>query len=131
MNSSVIIFLVEDESSIQMVLEEALTEGGYSVVVARSGEEAIAMLDDQGAHYRAMVTDVNLSDALTGWDVAKRAREINDVLPVVYMTGASAHEWSAKGVPNSVLLTKPFAVAQVITAISQLVTAAATLLRDS
>ncbi len=128
MNTPVLIFLVEDEESIQMVLEEGLTEGGYGVVVARSGEEAVTLLDEKGAEFRALITDVNLSGTLTGWDVAKHAREINDVLPVVYMTGASAHEWSAKGVPNSVLLTKPFAVAQVVTAISQLVNAAAALL---
>jgi hypothetical protein len=36
------------------------------------------------------------------------------------MTGASAHDWGSKGVPNSVLLTKPFANAQVVTAVSQL-----------
>jgi hypothetical protein len=36
------------------------------------------------------------------------------------MTADSAGEWGAHGVPNSVLVQKPFAVAQVITAISTL-----------
>jgi hypothetical protein len=36
------------------------------------------------------------------------------------MTGKSGHDWASKGVPNSVLLTKSFANAQVVTAISQL-----------
>jgi two-component system cell cycle response regulator CpdR len=38
----------------------------------------------------------------------KDARRINDKLPVVYMTGASAHDWASMDVPNSVLLVKPF-----------------------
>jgi two-component SAPR family response regulator len=57
--------------------------------------------------------------------VAKHAREINDKLPIIYITGASAHDWASKGVPNSQLMPKPFAVAQVVTAISQLINAAA------
>jgi hypothetical protein len=36
------------------------------------------------------------------------------------MTGANADEWASKGVPNSILLSKPFAQAQLLTAISQL-----------
>jgi hypothetical protein len=36
------------------------------------------------------------------------------------MTGASADQWAANGVPNSILLEKPFAPAQLVTAVSQL-----------
>jgi DNA-binding response OmpR family regulator len=63
---------------------------------------------------------VDLRGELTGWDVARRAREIFPNMPVVYMTGAAADQWPSHGVPNSVLLQKPFAPAQVVTAISQL-----------
>jgi hypothetical protein len=36
------------------------------------------------------------------------------------MTGAAAEQWTSQGVPNSLLLNKPFAPAQVVTAVSQL-----------
>jgi len=36
------------------------------------------------------------------------------------MTGADADGWKSQGVPNSILIEKPFAPAQLITAISQL-----------
>jgi hypothetical protein len=36
------------------------------------------------------------------------------------MTGAAADRWASSCVPNSILLQKPFAPAQLITAISQL-----------
>ncbi len=39
---------------------------------------------------------------------------------VLYITGAHADRWPSHGVPNSVLLTKPFAPAQLVTAVSQL-----------
>jgi DNA-binding response OmpR family regulator len=57
---------------------------------------------------------------MDGWEIAERAREIDPEFPIVYMTGGDADEWASKGVPNSVLLTKPFAPAQLVTAVSQL-----------
>jgi hypothetical protein len=56
----------------------------------------------------------------TGWDVARRARELNEDLPIVYMTGGNGHEWASQGVPNSILIAKPFAPAQIVTAVSHL-----------
>lgn len=125
MTASVLVFVVEDKDFIQHLLEEALTEGGFAVTSAVSGEEAMAMLDREGADYRALITDIDLGGKLNGWDVAKHAREINDKLPVVYMTGASAHDWGSKGVPKSQLMTKPFAIAQIVTAVAMLINEAA------
>jgi DNA-binding response OmpR family regulator len=57
---------------------------------------------------------------MSGWQVAKQARELDPTFPIVYMTGASANDWPSHGVPNSVLLEKPFAPAQLVTAVAQL-----------
>jgi CheY-like chemotaxis protein len=54
------------------------------------------------------------------WAIAKRAREINPDLAVIYMTGDSGHEYASNGVPSSILLAKPFAPAQLIAAVAQL-----------
>src|ERR1700760_715348 len=88
--------------------------------MATSGADAIKLLQADASKYRAVLTDINLNGNITGWEVAKRARELNPEIPVVYMTGAGADQWPSQGVPNSVLLNKPFAPAQVVTAISQL-----------
>jgi len=61
-----------------------------------------------------------LKDGENGWEVARRAREIEPRLAVVYATSAFPEDWRAQGVPNSILLEKPFAVAQLLTAVSQL-----------
>ena len=62
-----------------------------------------------------------------------RAREVVSGIPVIYMSGDSAHEWSANGVPESVMLQKPFVMAQLITAITTLLNQAgnATALSDA
>nr|WP_249799809.1 MULTISPECIES: response regulator [unclassified Bradyrhizobium] len=115
-----LVLVVEDERLIQELVEAALTEGGFEAEIVGSGEEAITLLQDDATNYRALLTDIHLKGTLTGWDVAKRAREVNPEIPVVYMTGAAANEWPSHGVPNSLLLNKPFAPAQVVTAVSQL-----------
>ncbi len=115
------IFVVEDEPLIQEILQIVLEDSGFEVNMACSSVEAIATLEAQPSKFQALITDVNLSRSeLTGWHVAKRARELKPDLPVVYMTGDSAHEWASVGVPNSVLLMKPFMPSQLVTAVSQL-----------
>lgn len=121
MNEPVLLILiVEDDFLVQELVDGALTDGGFQTEITTSGEEAISLLKGGGSRYRALLTDIHLSGELTGWDVAKRAREINPEISVVYMTGAGADQWPSHGVPLSVLLNKPFAPAQVVTAISQL-----------
>ncbi|WJR81909.1 response regulator [Bradyrhizobium sp. NP1] len=115
--------VVEDDDPVQNVVEDALAEGGFESAIAASGEEAVTLLRSGAVKYRALVTDINLKGRMTGWEVAKAAREIDPALPVVYMTGAAAAQWSSHGVPNSILLEKPFAPAQLVTAVAQLLNA--------
>lgn len=106
MNDLLIILVVEDEALIQSMLSEALHEGGFATKIADSGEDAIMLLDAPEPKYRALVTDINLGGGkLDGWEVARHAREVDPEIPVVYMTGDSAADWSAKGVPNSILIS--------------------------
>jgi DNA-binding response OmpR family regulator len=119
MEEALVILVVDDDHSIQSIVEEALSDGGFEPAIASSGEDALTLLSAN--KYRVLVIDISLGkDRIRGWDVARRARAINPALPVVYITGATADEWAIQGVPNSILLTKPFAPAQLITAVSQL-----------
>ena len=115
-----LILVVEDDYPLQGVVEDTLIDGGFGVDILSSAEEALTLFGSGTKSYRALVTDVNLKGRLSGWDVARRIREIDPAFPVVYMTGAAADQWPSRGVPNSILLQKPFAPAQLITAISQL-----------
>jgi DNA-binding response OmpR family regulator len=83
-------------------------------------KRAVTLLKAGHTKYRALITDINLHGKMDGWEVGKQAREVDPAFPVIYMTGAAGDQWASHGVPNSVLLTKPFAPAQLVTAISQL-----------
>jgi CheY-like chemotaxis protein len=120
LEESLVILVIEDDQSIQGIIEEALTDGGFEPAIAASGEEAVTLLKGGQTDYRALVTDINLRGRIDGWEVAKHAREIDPAFPIIYMTGAAADQWASHGVPNSILLTKPFAAAQLVTAVSQL-----------
>ena len=123
MENLIVVLVVEDDHLVRSLAEETLSEGGYKVVSASSAEQAVELLTGDNS-IRALVTDINLgSETLTGWDVARRAREFEAEQPVVYMTGDSGPGWASQGVPNSILLTKPFAPAQLLTAVSQLLNA--------
>lgn len=118
----VLVLIVEDEAIIQLEIETALQESGFKTDTSATGKAAIAKLE-ASPDIRALITDVNLGNAITGWDVARRARELFPDLPIVYATSVTSAEWSANGVPNSIMISKPFVPAQIITAIAQLLNA--------
>lgn len=124
MNDKVMVLVVEDDQLIQAMVEEALSDGGFELTITASGEEAVTFLRDDKIAYRAVVSDINLAGKLDGWEIARVARERDPAIPVIYMTGTQAEEWASKGVPNSVLLAKPFAPAQLVTAIANLLNTA-------
>ncbi|OAP35169.1 transcriptional regulator [Sinorhizobium glycinis] len=116
----VTILLAEDEGLLLTEFEQALTDAGFGVVAVTSGIKAIKHLNAAEPCMHGVVTDIRFREPPDGWDVARVAREIDPETAVVYISGDSAPDWASKGVPNSIMLEKPFAMAQLVTAISQL-----------
>lgn len=119
-----LLLYVEDEILIQDMLVSALEKAGFRLLVADNGTQAMAILAEKASLLHGMITDVNLGDGPEGWDVAQRARELVQTLPVIYVSAASDHIWSSRGVPNSIMIAKPFVAAQVVVAISSLLNGA-------
>jgi CheY-like chemotaxis protein len=117
------LLLAEDEPLIRTSLAAALEEGGYGLVEAENGVAALEAIDGSETLF-GLITDIRLGSGPDGWEVARHARQRFPNLPVVYMSGDSAADWTAEGVPNSVMLQKPFATAQVVTAVSTLLNVA-------
>lgn len=115
-----LLLYVEDELLIQHDVTAGLGEAGFKLVVADNGKQALQLLAEHGAELRGLVTDVNLGKGPDGWEVARAARQSVGGLPVVYVSAASLHEWTAHGVPGSTIIAKPFAIAQLLVAISSL-----------
>jgi DNA-binding NtrC family response regulator len=120
MTATTQLLLVEDEPLISEMMRSALEDSGYTVLDAENGNQAMDLVDARIHEIAGLVTDIRLGAGPNGWEIARHARHRKPELPIVYMTGDSGADWMAEGVPKSILLQKPFAAAQAITAISTL-----------
>lgn len=82
------ILLVDDDEINLMMTEMVLSEMGYAVTTAQSGEDAIAML--RAAHYDLLLLDVVMYP-LTGLETLARIREIPEIkgIRTVFLTASS------------------------------------------
>jgi len=117
------VLVVDDEPLIALAIADALEEAGFAHELRHAGEDALTAIADRQPPFCALVTDIRLGAGPSGWDVARHARENHASLPVVYITGDSAADHSAYGVPDSVMVPKPFVAMQITTAISNLLNA--------
>lgn len=76
MSDAVRVLVVEDEALIASFVEDALFDGGFQACLVSSGEAALSTFCDGRKGCRALLTDVNLGDGITGWELARRVREI-------------------------------------------------------
>jgi DNA-binding response OmpR family regulator len=113
-----LLLLVEDEPLIALALQDALEHAGYRVLIAEDGQAGAAALADSMQEVSALITDIRLGVGPDGWRLARQARVNRPALPILYVTGDSAHEWSSRGVPGSVLLQKPFAPTRMLAELS-------------
>lgn len=120
MTSAPLLLLVEDDPIISLALQDALEEGGYVVLMARGGQEAMVAAEQRHTEFVGLITDIRLGNGPNGWEVARHARRLNPTISVVYITGDSIEDWPASGVLKSLALQKPVADAHVVTAISTL-----------
>jgi CheY-like chemotaxis protein len=115
-----LVLVVEDEYFLLADIEQILNDVGLATETASSGEAALALFMADSKKYSALITDVRMPGPLDGWDVARLSRTKEPALPVIYVTGSTAEEWASHGVPDSILIQKPFARAQLINAVSNL-----------
>jgi DNA-binding response OmpR family regulator len=123
MPAAAMLLYVEDEFITQQCVVDTLREAGFAVTVASDGAEAINLLETATKPFRGLITDVDLGQGLDGWGIARRGRELAETLAVVYVSGASQHDWVSKGVPASVMIAKPCAPVQIVVAVSALLNA--------
>ena len=115
-----LVLLVEDDALVRTVLEEMLEQAGFGALAVANGHQALVELEEDAARFRAVLTDIRLGRSPDGWEVARRARELVPDMPVLYLSGNSAQKWTARGVPNSLMLGKPYGAAQIVSALTTL-----------
>jgi two-component system, cell cycle sensor histidine kinase and response regulator CckA len=102
------ILLVDDERDILELGVTALREAGYAVQPASNGDIALVLIE-QGVHFRLLITDIVMPGVLDGFALARRARDVDPSLPIIYTTGfARVASVRSPGAPYGDTLRKPW-----------------------
>jgi signal transduction histidine kinase/CheY-like chemotaxis protein len=80
------ILVVDDEPDILEIMQRILGEMGLRVLTAKSGEEAIESLVQEGQEIRLLILDMVLED-MSGIEIFQQVRRLLPNLPVLFVSG--------------------------------------------
>jgi CheY-like chemotaxis protein len=103
------VLVVEDDASIRGLVQRVLVKRGYTVLVAASPAEAIALVGEQHRSIDLLLTDVMLPE-MSGPELARILGATQTGLAVVYMSGYTDTTIVRGGQldPGATFIPKPF-----------------------
>lgn len=116
------VLVVEDEFLIRLTLVEALSDEGFLVLEAETGDAALPILQSDTT-ISLLLTDIQLPGTLNGHALASKARENLPHLPIIFMTGRSNTDDETDGSDRDVFISKPYTLANICQAAKRLTTA--------
>ncbi len=105
-NEPIHVLFVEDEFLISEWVAQSLSEQGFSVQAVSNAADALRALSSDPVD--VLFTDINLPGEMDGAALARRAREMQPHLPVVYASALSNMLNPADRVPGSSFVPKPY-----------------------
>ncbi len=112
------ILLAEDELEVREVAREFLESGGYTVLEARDGADALRLSEQHSGMIDLLVTDM-VMPGMSGQELAASIQEKRKGIQVIFMSGYSEYAAveAAHSDPNLRLLSKPFSRAVILRAV--------------
>jgi len=108
------ILVVDDEPALRALAKGGLTQLGFDVITAASGEEALGVLRSRPHTVAAVLLDLSMP-GLSGERVLRTIRSVQPDLPVIIASGfatvESQHAWRAAGAQDFV--AKPYRIQDV------------------
>ena len=103
------VLVVDDEPNMRETVGELLMDGGFTVDVAESAEDALEMLGDPGSEYFVMITDARLG-GISGYELLKRTKVDWPKMPVIIITAFATPKLAKEAIQNGAVdyLSKPF-----------------------
>lgn len=107
------ILVVDDESALREICQEALTDDGYNVDVAGSGREALGKLI--GKEYDLVISDLRMPD-MNGQELLTAIRQRNLDVDFLVMTGFGTTETAVEFMRDGAVdyISKPFDIKQML-----------------
>lgn len=111
------VVVADDDPDFAASLEPILTQNGYRVVIASTGEEALAKATAEGVD--CLVLDLSMP-LLTGIDVYRKLRALGKSIPTIFVTGLPGERRNAEAElhTDSGVLMKPFDPRELLRAIA-------------
>jgi CheY-like chemotaxis protein len=110
------ILVIDDEVSVLEIVAEVLSARGHSVTVAPGGREGLLSFSSGG--YDLVMTDLGMPD-MNGWDVLRAVKDSRPATPVLVLTGWGDTTEVPSGARPDGVLTKPFDLKRLATAVSE------------
>jgi PAS domain S-box-containing protein len=114
------VLVVEDEEGVRAVVTRALSEAGYRVLEADSGEAALELLARDAGGIDLLLTDIVLR-GINGKELATKVLELLPDVPVIYISGYTDGEIARRGLlgPEAAFLQKPFSPDAIVRAVAE------------
>ena len=114
------VLVVDDEEPVRKFVDRVLKDAGYETMTAVDGTDAIETATKTGA-FDILVTDVMMPQ-MTGDELARRLRQTEPGLKVLYLTGFSDRLFKEKVTlwEDEAFLDKPCSVKGLLQAVSLL-----------
>ena len=92
--------VVEDEDVVRSMACRGLREHGYTVLEARNGAEALALVEENPGSIHLVVSDVVMPE-VGGRELAARLIVLDPTLPVLYMSGYTGEDVVQRGLMDA------------------------------
>jgi two-component system response regulator AtoC len=121
------VLLVDDEPSVRAALKELVEGRGWEPLVARSGVEALDLVDRADA----VVTDFSMPE-MDGMQLLRSVRDRDETLPVILLTAHGSERLAVRAIKAGAYeyVTKPFDVDEMLLALERALEARALRLRN-
>lgn len=76
--------LVEDEVDLSNLIKTYLEKAGYEVIPFYKGQDALNYIENNSDSIHLYILDIMLGDEISGYDIIKKIRENNSLVPVIF-----------------------------------------------
>ncbi|MBI3700909.1 MAG: response regulator [Afipia sp.] len=113
------VLIADDEESMRALVARAIAMDGHDIVTAADGAEALELLSRESGGFDLLLTDIQMP-VMDGIALALAAARDYPRLIILLMTGFADQRERASGLDAIVhdVITKPFAVADIRTAVA-------------
>ena len=112
------LLIIDDEPNIRQLFRNMFPYGEHEITVASNGGQGIDLF--RQGEFDVIFTDIGMP-GMSGWEVARRIRTMDPLIPIIVITGWGHHldQEKIRSSGIDLVLTKPFQVGKIFDTIAQ------------